>query len=325
MTDFYPLRMQPIFKQYLWGGRRLATILNKPIGSEGPYAESWEVADHGEDQSRVADKRLAGQTVHQLLEGDRLGLLGSSVHADRFPLLYKFLDAQESLSVQVHPNDAQAARLNPPDAGKTEAWVVLDAVPGSRIYAGLRAGVTRHELERAIGQGIVPDCLHRFEPKVGDCVFIPAGTVHALGGGLLVAEIQQSSDTTFRLYDWDRVGADGKPRALHIAQALEVIDFQRGPVGPQQPQPLTPGRERLVESEYFLLDRLTPRLAAQRELLGGDRRCHILSILAGTVRLENDPVEQPLGKGDTVLLPASLGEVHATCSADSVLLDICAP
>ncbi len=145
-------------------------------------------------------------------------LLGRHHPQSRFPLLVKFLDAALPLSVQVHPNDEQAARLNPPDLGKTEAWYILSADPGSTIYAGLRPGVDRQQLADAIGQGTCEKLLHHFQPKAGDCLFIPAGTVHALGAGLLVAEVQQSSDTTFRLYDWNRVGPDGKPRPLHVEQ-----------------------------------------------------------------------------------------------------------
>ena len=149
--------------------------------------------------------------------------------------MFKFLDAQKTLSVQVHPNDDQAARLDPPDLGKTEAWVVLAAEPGSRIYAGLKRGFDRHALEREVHRGTCELCLHSFEPQPGDCVFIPAGTVHALGAGLVVAEIQQASDTTFRLFDWNRVDRDGKPRPLHIRESLDTINYLRGQVQPQTP------------------------------------------------------------------------------------------
>src|SRR5262249_22949406 len=147
------------------------------------------------------------------------------------------LDAAHMLSVQVHPNDEQAALQTPPDLGKTEAWIILAAEPGSKVYVGLRPGVDPQQLAEAIAAGTCEELLYGFEPCAGDCLFIPAGTVHALGAGLLVAEIQQSSDTTFRLFDWNRVGPDGKPRTLHVEQALAVVDFDRGPIAPQQPQP----------------------------------------------------------------------------------------
>ena len=216
LSPLYPLRFEPIFRRYLWGGRRLGTVLGKPIGEGSDYAESWEVVDHGADQSRVAFGPLAGTTLGELVREHGHELLGRHHPQPQFPLLIKLLDAQQKLSVQVHPNDEQAARLDTPDYGKTEAWVVLAAEPGSRIYAGLKRGFDRPALERELNRGTCELCLHHFEPRVGDCVFLPAGTVHALGGGLLIAEVQQSSDTTYRLFDWNRVGPDGRPRALHI-------------------------------------------------------------------------------------------------------------
>src|SRR5262249_33622319 len=146
-------------------------------------------------------------------------------------------DAQKTLSVQVHPNDDQAAEQEPPDLGKTEAWVVLAAEPGSKIYAGVRPGIDQTDLARAIEEGTSDAGLHQFEPRVGDCVFLEARTVHALGAGLLIAEIQQASDTTYRLFDWNRRDRDGQQRQLHIAESLATIDFARGPVGPQRPRP----------------------------------------------------------------------------------------
>jgi mannose-6-phosphate isomerase len=236
-STLYPLRFQPIFQRYIWGGHRLRTLLGKATGRDAA-AESWEVCDHGPQQSIVRFGPLAGTSLHELLRRYGPDLLGHSGHADpsppaslgsgdprdRFPLLLKFLDAARTLSVQVHPNDRQAAELDPPDLGKTEAWVVLAANPGSLIYAGLQSAADRQTLLAAIRQGKCEEQLHRFEPAVGDCVFIPAGTVHALGAGLLVAEIQQTSNITFRLFDWNRLGADGRPRPLHVEEGLAVID-----------------------------------------------------------------------------------------------------
>ncbi len=243
---------------------------------------------------------------------------------DRFPLLIKFLDAQKDLSVQVHPDDAQAARLGLTDFGKTEAWVVLAAEPGSRIFAGLKRGFDRAAFERELTRGTCELCLHHFEPGAGDCVFLPAGTVHALGAGLLVAEIQQSSDTTYRLFDWNRPGSDGRPRELHVEQALEVIDFARGPVDPIHPA-LTdrPGVSRLVACDQFILDRweFDEPMSA-----GEDSRCHILIVLAGEISVERDPAERPLRAGETLLLPAVIGPVRLDPSKTPVvLLDVYLP
>ena len=238
MASCPPLRFAPLLKRYLWGGRRLGTLLGKPIGAEEDYAESWEIADHGADQTVVSGGPLAGMTLEQVLEKHGRELLGQhwdSKQCSRFPLLFKFLDCRRVLSVQVHPNDAAAAKQVPPDLGKTEAWVILAAEPGSVVYAGLKRGFDQAALERELVRGTTELCLHKFEPKVGDCIFIPAGTVHALGAGLVVAEIQQASDTTFRLFDWNRVGPDGKPRQLHIEESLAAIDYSAGPVQPQVP------------------------------------------------------------------------------------------
>jgi mannose-6-phosphate isomerase len=210
------LRFQPIFRRYLWGGRRLGTMLGKPIGPGDDYAESWEIVDHGVDQSVVRAGPLAGAALGQLVREQGAALLGRHAPQRGFPLLMKLLDCNRTLSVQVHPNDEQGARLTPPDRGKTEAWVVLAADEGSVIYAGLKSGVTRDDLAASLEHGTCAELLHAFAPRVGDCVFIPAGTVHALGAGLVIAEIQQASDTTFRLFDWNRVDAEGKPRPLHI-------------------------------------------------------------------------------------------------------------
>jgi mannose-6-phosphate isomerase len=318
----YLLRFEPIFRRYLWGGRRLATMLGKAIGPETDYAESWEIVDHGQDQSVVRAGPLKGRTLGELAQEPRCGLAGASETLDRFPLLLKFLDCSRTLSVQVHPNDAQAAKLDPPDLGKTEAWVVLAAEPGSKIYAGLRSGVTYDELAAALAAGRCEECLHEFEPRVGDCVFIPAGTVHALGAGLVIVEIQQASDTTFRLFDWNRVDADGRPRALHVDQSLAVIDYERGPVAPQRPVAVAPGRERLLECDKFILDRIA---VTQPTTIGGDGRFHMLAVVGGAIDVTGDPLGEPLAAGATALLPAAAGSAELRPRDNAVILDVYLP
>lgn len=323
MSDLYPLRFQPILRRYLWGGRRLSTELAKPLGDGDDYAESWEVCDRPSDQSIVAAGPLAGRTLGELVAGRGAELLGRHAPQPRFPLLFKFLDAQKTLSVQVHPDDDRAARLSPPDLGKTEAWVILAAEPKSLIYAGLKRGFDRPALERELARGACELCLHRFEPRPGDCVFLPAGVVHAIGAGLLVAEIQQASDTTYRLFDWNRVGADGKPRDLHLDEALEAIDYGYGPAAPQRPQPTErPFVSRLVNCDKFVLDRWQLNEA---QTAGGDERCHLVAVLSGAARVDGDPDGGPLPAGSTVLLPASLGAVKLTPSPNAVLLDAYLP
>jgi len=323
MNDLYPLRFRPILKQYIWGGRRFQSVLGRQLGPGPNYAESWEICDRADDQSIVSAGPLAGTKLRDLVGNRGPELLGRHHPQGRFPLLLKFLDAAKSLSVQVHPNDEQAALLAPPDTGKSEAWVVMAAEPGGTIYAGLKAGVDCAELETAIRQGRCETCLHAFQAAVGDCVFLPAGTVHALGAGLLVAEVQQPSDTTYRLSDWNRLGTDGKPRELHIEQGLAVVDFARGPVGPRQPRPTgRPSVDRLLECEKFVVDR---RQFERVESIGGDRRCHIIAVLRGAVEIEGDAVAEPLTVGGTVLLPASLGEISLKARDPAVLLDAYLP
>jgi mannose-6-phosphate isomerase len=323
MQPLYPLRFHPILRQYIWGGNRLGTVLGKPLGEGSDYAESWEICDHGQDQSIVAAGPLAGTALGSLVAERGVELLGKHLSGSRFPLLVKFLDAAKTLSVQVHPDDARAAKLTPPDLGKTEVWVVLEARPGSTIYAGLRPGVDRKTLAEAIAGGACERLLHSFQPKPGDCVFLPAGAVHALGEGLLVAEIQQSSDTTYRLFDWNRVGPDGKPRPLHVEKGLEAIDYQLGPIEPQVPRATPrPGVVRLAECDKFVLDRWQFDEAGT---VGGDHRFHILSALEGAVEVEGDPAGKPLVRGGTCLLPAAMDSVRLAPRGRAVLLDAYLP
>jgi mannose-6-phosphate isomerase len=303
MTSLYPLRFEPVLKRYLWGGRRLEAVLGKSLPPGDDYAESWEIADHPAGQSVVAAGPLKGATLQELVAQHGSELLGKHAPQPRFPLLFKLLDAQKVLSVQVHPTDAAAAKLTPPDLGKTEAWVVLHAEPGSLVYAGLRPGCDRAALEQAVARGNCESCLHSFEPQPGDCLFIPAGVVHALGAGLVIAEIQQASDTTFRLFDWNRTGPDGNPRPLHLEQSFAAIDYRMGPVNPQQPRSTKHEgwqREELVQCDKFVLERW--QLTKPKQI--GEGRCSLICVLDGQLAISNDPLLEPLRRGQTALLPA---------------------
>jgi len=298
----YPLIFEPVLKQTIWGGRRLGTQLGKPIGTESNYAESWEVVDHGDDQSRVTNGELAGQTLADLIAGHRRWLLGDGVPDGPFPLLLKYLDCNRVLSVQVHPDDAYGLAMQKPDLGKTEAWYIVVADPGSQIYAGLKPGVDRAGLESAIESGETESVLHSFQPGVGDIVFIPAGTVHALGAGLLIAEIQQSSDTTFRLFDWNRTDDKGNSRPLHIGQSLEVTDYDSGPVAAIHSDASASGLQTMVRCDKFVMKLLEQGTAK----IGGDNQFHILSVPRGRATLSWEESKMELSTGQSLLLPAAM-------------------
>src|SRR5262245_35988467 len=211
----------------VWGGRRLEAILGKPLSSDEPHGEAWDLSDHPLHRSVAATGPWMGKTLRHLMENERDGLLGPAAETHAvFPWLVKFLDCNDWLAVQVHPDEEAVRCLWPGEGSKTEAWFVLDAASGSRVYAGLRPGTDEACFRAALQAGTVAECLHCFEPKPGDCIFLPAGTVHAVGGGVLMAEVQQTSDATFRLFDW------GRPRPLHIDEALASIHWDHGPVEP---------------------------------------------------------------------------------------------
>jgi mannose-6-phosphate isomerase len=307
-VPLYPLRFTPILRRLIWGGRRLGSVLHKPIGDASDFAESWEISDYRDAVSVVENGPLAGSTIRELINWYNPGLLGPALGSrDQFPLLVKFIDAHQDLSVQVHPNDEQGRRLAG-DSGKTETWVILEAEPGSAIYAGLKRGVNKEQFAEAIRSGGVEPLLHRIEPKAGDCILIESGTVHAIGAGVLLAEIQQTSDVTFRVYDWGRTGPDGKPRALHVDQALASIDFDRGPVQPITPRidqlPAGGTREHLSLSAYFALERLNLEKPAT---VGQFDRFTILLGLAGSFDARHGTESTHVEFGQTVLLPAALG------------------
>lgn len=313
----HPLRFDPIFRSYIWGGKRLASELGKSTPDDGIWAESWEIVDHREAESVVCEGEFQGKTIRELVSQFPLEMTGRSNPEERLPLLLKYLDCDRVLSVQVHPDDAYGATMAVPDRGKTEAWYVIEAAPGAVLYAGLKQGVGRDELARAIAAGETESCLHVLSPKAGDCVFIPAGTVHALGAGLLVAEIQQSSDCTFRLFDWNRVDKNGKARELHVEQAMEVIDFQRGPRSfCKRTDSESSGWSRLVDCDKFCLDEAIGPTTVP--ISGG--RFAILTIPKGSGLLRQGSQQWNLGRGESLFIPAACSELSLELASDSVAL-----
>ncbi len=329
----YPLTFEPVFKSYPWGGRGLATRLGRKI-PDGVVAESWEISAHAHGQTRVAAGPLAGRTLGEVAA--RLGedLVGRRGAADAepgtepgFPLLVKLLDAQSWLSVQVHPDDAAARRAGA-GAGKTEMWVVLAAAPGARLLHGLKRGVGRGELESAIAAGRVAEVLVEVEARAGDVYFIPAGTVHALGPGLIVAEIQQSSDTTYRLFDWNRAAEDGRARELHVPEALEVIDFGGAPPAPVAPRRVADGAvavEELVSCPHFRCERLRLEPGAVRPGACEGESFEIWGVLAGHATLAARSRTVRLSAVDWALLPAALGAFEIRSREAAVLLRVRGP
>lgn len=308
MPKLYPLKFVPIFKPAIWGGTRLRPYLQHPASAE-PTGEAWVLSDVDGSASRVENGPLAGTTLRDLLATDASAILGNAKLSNgKFPLLMKFLDAKQELSVQVHPTDEQAAAKNPGALGKTEAWVVLAANPEtSKLYAGFRPRVTAPGFREAMARGTTPDTLHQFVPKPGDCVYLEAGTVHAIGRDLMLFEVQQTSDITYRLYDWDRVDAKtGKPRELHIEDGLECSNFALGPCDPVTPT-RDGDRDRLVECRYFTLHH---RRTEMRFRVDEPDRCKILVVLDADARTEIEWDDDVTGiqTGDVYLLPASLGE-----------------
>lgn len=307
-----PLRFEPYLRAMVWGGRQLESVLAKPLPDDKSYGEAWELSDHSLHNSVVANGPLAGKSLRYLMQEHRESILGPQAKKfPTFPWLVKFLDAHDWLSVQVHPDEKTVRQLLENEASKTEAWFILDVLPGSKIYAGLREGVTEDNLRQALQENRVADCLHGFEPQPGDCVFLPAGTVHAIGGGILLAEVQQTSDATFRLYDWDRRDQEGKSRPLHIEQAVASIHWEKGPVAPKPVHAFATDDEdcdaNLVRCSYFHLDY---RQHFQPWNLRKNNQVYAAIILRGSGRLACSEGEENLKTGQVWLLPADLGEVN---------------
>jgi mannose-6-phosphate isomerase len=313
-----PLQFDPIFRSYIWGGQRLAARLGKKTPENEVWAESWEIVDHREGESLVSSGPFRGWSLRKLIQTFPVEITGHNAPEERFPLLLKYLDCQRVLSVQVHPDDVYGSQMTVPDRGKTEAWYVIESEPNALLYAGLKPDVTPARLRAAIEQGTTEECLHVLHPRAGDCVFIPAGTVHALGAGLLVAEIQQASDCTFRLFDWNRVDKDGKPRPLHIKQAMEVIAFDRGPVDFVRPveDASLPGWRLLVDCDKFVLR----EARGESPIVLPSHEVCILTIPSGVATLHSKGTTLALKRGESVLLPSACEGGTLELHSDSVAL-----
>lgn len=307
--ELYPLRFAPIYKEKVWGGRRLSRVYGRALPPDARIGESWEIADHGDDVSLVAEGPWAGRSLRALIaeRPERvLGCVLSARRLDRFPLLVKALDASENLSVQVHPPDAYAAGHEMGEWGKTELWYMAAADEGAGMLCGLRDGVGRGELVRALAGNRVPECLRRIGVKTGDAILVPAGRVHAVCAGALVFEIEENSDVTYRLYDWGREG-----RAMHREKALEVISFSDHAdprVGKRWERGAGFRRAPLARCRYFATA-LYEIEGSMRSCCAGDR-FRVLSVAAGggSLRHGGPGGETGFRGGDHLLLPAGLGD-----------------
>lgn len=325
-VQLYPLRFAPIFQYRLWGGRELARWSRSPLPDTDPVGEAWVLSDRLDHPSVVAEGAFKGRTISQLIALVPELMLGKFArHFGRFPLLLKFLDVEEMLSVQVHPSDSESDLIPDGETGKTEAWVVLDARAGSRVYAGLKPGVTCADLQ-TLSKQTVNDCLASFSPSSGQAIVIEAGTVHSVGNGVVLFEIQENSDVTFRLYDWDHIDPkSGKRRPLQIDQALACVDFAQGEIRPIQPaiepDPSTL-RERLFDCSHFRLWRIQ---SAEPFTVGAADEPRVLVCLEGLGSVEHIGEKFAMEKGAVILLPASVGACRFLPSGAATILEIALP
>jgi len=318
----YPLTFQPIFKQRVWGGRELERLYHKPLPPGVPIGESWEITDRPGDVSVITNGPLAGKDLRWLMENHAADLLGDAEpQSGRFPLLIKILDAQDKLSLQVHPPAVRAAGLG--GEPKTEMWYIAEAALGAELYVGLKRGVSRPEFERKIKAGTVAECFHRVPVRAADAMFLPSGRVHALGAGLVIFEIQQNSDTTYRVFDWNRLGLDGKPRELHVPQSLASIDFNDFEPSLLPSAFIRQGAQRvrpLVSDPLFTVEAHQADPAVTAPLR--PNKMQIVALLAGRVHVLSGQENLILTPGQFCLVPASLAQVVLRAETPATFLRI---
>ena len=316
----YPFTFQPRFKERVWGGRNLERLYGKPLPPAQVIGESWEITDRFDDVSLITNGPLAWHDLRWLMENHAAQLLGNARPLNgRFPLLIKLLDAQEKLSLQVHPPAAQAAELN--GEPKTEMWYIADAAPGAELYVGLKRGVTRAAFERRIQDGSVAECFHRVPVTAGDVMFLPSGRVHAIGAGLVLFEIQQNSDTTYRVFDWNRVGLDGKPRQLHVRESLASIDFNDFEPGLVKSAFIETSGLRtrpLVRDPLFTVHEMVATPGTIVPLAPG--LMQIIACLRGQLVVTHHDLHEELTAGQFCLVPAAIEGVRLHAETEAAFL-----
>jgi len=292
------LRLQPLYQDRVWGGRGLETALGRALPAARPIGESWEIVDRPEAQSVVSGGEFDGKSLREVIATHAAEVMGPRWPADKpFPILVKWLDCKERLSLQVHPPAAVAPALK--GEPKTENWYIAAAAPGSHLIVGLKKGVTRAQFEKALGDLTLDECVHRFPVKTGDSILVHSGQIHAIDGGNLILEIQQNSDTTYRVYDWGRVGLDGKLRAMHVEQSLKSIkwdDFEPAPVRGERTTAL------IADAKEFRIRRV-PLAAGENLVFGAGEQPRILSVVEGSLVTA---AGEKLTRGDNVILPYSV-------------------
>lgn len=332
--SLYPLKFVPRLSEKIWGGRKIETVLGKKLPPGKQIGESWElydfppgVVDNSPDRisSPIANGTLAGRPLHWAVKEFGKDLLGEAKLVgphQQFPLLIKFLDAREDLSVQVHPDETYAA-ANLHAHLKTEAWYVMQHDPGARLFKGLKPGVTREEFQLAIDTGKVEQCLNAIPAREGQCHYLPSGTIHALGAGMLVAEVQTPSDTTFRVFDFNRVDpSTGKTRALHVKQAMQCIDFSGKNDRPLAAAPATVARRSVCKSPFFEITRVRVDDASEKKL--EPSKPMIWIVLQGDGQIKVDGIKDPIRftRGDTVLVPAAMNHPVLKTMGETAWLEV---
>lgn len=316
----YPIIFSPDYKERVWGGQKLNTVLGKEIPFDHT-GESWEIACHDNGQSVVKNGEYKGLTMEQLLEAHGKDIIGKTfAKGDKFPLLIKFIDAKDKLSVQVHPEDDYAFEHENGELGKSEAWYILQANEGSKLVAGIKDGVTKEIFEEKLKSNQLEEVLNEVEVKAGDVLDIPAGLLHAIGDGILLAEIQQNSDTTYRVYDWGRVGLDGNPRELHVKKSIDVIDFDQ-----KHSKELVKGTKEtfegysiteFVRNQYFVLQEVS--IDTEYFVEKGLADFEIYMCVKGDARIEYNGGSLEIGFGESLIIPSSMNEYKIIANNDNV-------
>jgi mannose-6-phosphate isomerase len=322
MSSLYPLKFKTIYKDKIWGGQKIKTYLHKDFGSLPNCGETWEISGVKSDVSVVAEGELAGESLAELLEKYKGDLVGEKVYerfGNTFPLLVKFIDANEDLSIQVHPDD-ELAKKRHNSFGKTEMWYVIEADPGSTLIAGFNKELTEQEYLDKFNSGYLTDILNKEDVKAGDVFFLPAGRVHTIGKGLLIAEIQQTSDITYRIYDFDRVDDKGNKRELHTEEALAAIDYKHYPEYKTKYQPEKDKSVELVSCPYFTTNLLDYTESTTKDYTNLDSFV-IYVCLEGELSVNYNNTAYPVKMGDCILLPKSVDKVELETTTGFKILE----